>query len=132
MAQPDRILGHLPGLAGWAAGVPEQTARAAGFSDATPGASHLVPMWVSPRARGQGIAGDLVESVCRWARADGATKVERQLVRPGEPDHWEEQLSASLARQTASQADSGLSLPGWRAARAPASRRCGGRCCPGG
>jgi GNAT superfamily N-acetyltransferase len=103
--------------AGMAAGVPEQTARAAGFGDAAPGVSHLVSMWVSPQARGKGIADGLVESVCQWARTDGATTVElwvtdvnararafyrrmgfvstgkRQPVRPDEPDRWEEQLT---------------------------------------
>lgn len=106
--------------AGMAAGVPEQAVRAAGFSDATPGAAHLMSMWVSPDARGQGIADALVAWVCDWASAEGAAQLElwvtevnararafyrrlgfvstgrRQLVRPEEPDHWEEQMLREL------------------------------------
>ncbi len=106
--------------AGMAAGVPERTARAAGFGHAAAGTAHLVSMWVCPQARGLGVAGRLVESVCQWARADGAVRVElwvtevnararafyaragfagtgrRQLVRPEEPDHWEEQMALEL------------------------------------
>ena len=33
---------------------------------------HLVGMWVSPAARGHGVAGALVQSVVDWARAVGA------------------------------------------------------------
>ena len=108
---------------GMVAGVPEQTAREAGFEQAAAGTSHLVSMWVCPRARGLGTADRLVESVCDWARADGADLVElwvtdvnararafyrrmgfvstgkRQLVRPEEPDHWEEQLTRTLAER---------------------------------
>lgn len=107
--------------AGMAACITEQAARAAGHQDAVAGSSHLVSMWVSPQARGRGIADSLVEAVCGLARTDGAARVElwvteanararafyrrmgfvstgrRQLVRPDEPDHWEEQLVRQLS-----------------------------------
>jgi ribosomal protein S18 acetylase RimI-like enzyme len=76
----------------------------------------VVSMWVSPQARGSGLAGDLVTAVCDLARAEGATELElwvtlvndrarafyakagflatgeRQLVWPDQPDHWEERM----------------------------------------
>jgi ribosomal protein S18 acetylase RimI-like enzyme len=82
---------------------------------------HLVSMWVSPQARGGGVADQLVRAVCDAARADGATRVRlwvtdanpraqafyqrlgfyrtgaRQVVRPEEPDHWEEERALDLA-----------------------------------
>lgn len=106
--------------AGMAAGICEQAARAAGFPHAA-GTSHLVSMWVSPQARGRGVADSLVEAVCGWARDDGAARAElwvtdvnvrarafyrrmgfastgrRQVVRPVEPDHWEEQMARQLS-----------------------------------
>ena len=81
---------------------------------------HLVGMWVSPKARGTGIADRLVAAVCELARQSRATSVTlwvtevndrarafyrrlgfgptggRQLVRPDEPDHWEEELILRL------------------------------------
>ncbi|MGB6454230.1 MAG: GNAT family N-acetyltransferase [Streptosporangiaceae bacterium] len=78
---------------------------------------HLVGMWVSPKVRGSGIADRLVSAVCDLAEHSGATSVTlwvtevngrarafyrrlgfvptggRQLVRPEEPDHWEEELT---------------------------------------
>jgi GNAT superfamily N-acetyltransferase len=81
---------------------------------------HLVSMWVSPSARGSGLAERLVQAVAGAARADGATRLilwvtdvnerarafygrlgfrptgARQLVRPDEPDHWEEERSLDL------------------------------------
>jgi GNAT superfamily N-acetyltransferase len=106
--------------AGIAAGISEQAARAAGADDAQPGTAHLVSMWVDPVARGRGVADALVQAVCRWAHDDGAERVQlwvtdvngrarafyrkmgfassgrRQLVRPQEPDHWEEELARPL------------------------------------
>jgi ribosomal protein S18 acetylase RimI-like enzyme len=81
---------------------------------------HLVGMWVAPKVRGAGVADRLVTSVCELARRSGATSVtlwvtevngrarafyrrlgfvptgDRQPVRPGEPDHWEEKLILRL------------------------------------
>jgi ribosomal protein S18 acetylase RimI-like enzyme len=81
---------------------------------------HLVGMWVSPKRRGSGIADQLVSAVCEQARQSGATSVRlwvteengrarafyrrlgfvpsgsRQLVRPAEPDRWEEELVLRL------------------------------------
>jgi ribosomal protein S18 acetylase RimI-like enzyme len=81
---------------------------------------HLVGMWVAPDYRGQGVAGRLVEAVCRQAHEAGAATVTlwvteinhraiglyrrhgftptgvRELVRPQEPDHWEMQLERRL------------------------------------
>jgi GNAT superfamily N-acetyltransferase len=112
--------------AGLAAGIVEQpagppgsagTSVPAGGADPLAAACQLVSMWVSPRARGHGIADRLVEAVCDWARAGGAAQVllwvtdvnararafyqragfvttgVRGLVRPQEPDNWEEQMS---------------------------------------
>jgi ribosomal protein S18 acetylase RimI-like enzyme len=81
---------------------------------------HLVGMWVSPDSRGTGIAGQLVGAVCELAGQSGAPSVTlwvtevndrarafyrrmgfvptggRQLVRPDEPDHFEEELTRGL------------------------------------
>ena len=81
---------------------------------------HLVSMWVSPGLRGSGLAERLVAAVAGAARADGATRLilwvtdvnergrafygrlgfrptgARALVRPEEPDHWEEERSLDL------------------------------------
>ena len=81
---------------------------------------HLVGMWVAPACRGQGVADQLVEAVCDLARQSGAASVTlwvtevndrarafyrrlgfaptggRQLVRPEEPEHFEEELSRRL------------------------------------
>ena len=81
---------------------------------------HLVGMWVAPQLRGQHVADRLVEGVCARAQQAGAQLVtlwvtevndrarafyrrvgfaptgERQLVRPDEPDHWEEELARPL------------------------------------
>jgi ribosomal protein S18 acetylase RimI-like enzyme len=78
-------------------------------------------MWVSPQARGSGVADQLVRAVCGAARADGATRIRlwvtevnpraqafyqrmgfcrtgaRQVVRPEEPDHWEEERARDLS-----------------------------------
>jgi ribosomal protein S18 acetylase RimI-like enzyme len=82
---------------------------------------HLVGMWVSPKARGTGVADRLVTAVCELARQSGFTSVTlwvtevngrarafyrrlgfaptggRQLVRPDEPDNWEEELALRIA-----------------------------------
>ncbi len=84
------------------------------------GGWHLVGMWVSPQLRGVRIADRLVAAVCELARQSGAASVTlwvtevngrarafyrrlgfvptggRQLVRPEEPDHWEEELVLRL------------------------------------
>jgi GNAT superfamily N-acetyltransferase len=103
----------------WQDGEPAGLAAAFRPDDLT-AAWHLVAMWVSPQARGRGLADGLVESVCAWARENGAARIvlwvtdvnaraqafyrrlgfvsngTRQLVRPGEPDHWEEQMERQL------------------------------------
>jgi ribosomal protein S18 acetylase RimI-like enzyme len=77
-------------------------------------------MWVSPALRGSGLAERLVQAVAGAARSDGATRLmlwvtdvndrgrafygrlgfrptgTRALVRPEEPDHWEEERSLDL------------------------------------
>ena len=84
------------------------------------GSWHLVSMWVSPQARGRGIADELAGAVSGCARADGAGRLtlwvtdvntrarafyqrmgfrstgRRQLVRPEEPDQWEQELALDL------------------------------------
>ena len=96
-------------IVGLATGLPED------------GQWHLVGMWVSPKVRGTGIADQLVAAVCELARQSGFTSVTlwvtevngrarafyrrlgfaptggRQLVRPDEPDHWEEELALRIA-----------------------------------
>ena len=83
---------------------------------AIPGSWQLVGMWVEPRARGLGVADALVEAVAGHAASQGAealvlwvTEINdrarrfyermgfqptgaRQVVRPDEPDHWEQQM----------------------------------------
>jgi ribosomal protein S18 acetylase RimI-like enzyme len=87
---------------------------------AVPGAWQLVGMWVDPRARGLGVADELVEAVASHARTEAAASLvlwvtevndrarafykrvgfvptgARQPVRPDEPDHWEEQMIRRL------------------------------------
>ncbi len=87
---------------------------------AVPGAWQLVGMWVDPAARGTGVADKLVTAVAEHARTEGAATVvlwvtvvnhrarafyrrmgfratgARQLVRPDDPGHWEEQLIRGL------------------------------------
>jgi GNAT superfamily N-acetyltransferase len=84
------------------------------------GSWHLVGMWVSPHVRGTGVADLLVGAVLEMARESGATSVSlwvtevndrarafyrrlgflpsggRQLVRPEDPDRWEEELVLRL------------------------------------
>jgi GNAT superfamily N-acetyltransferase len=106
--------------AGIAAGVGARAALAASWDEAEPGTAHLLSMWVGPLFRGLGVADALVQAVSRWAHDDGAERVQlwvtdvnlrarafyrrmgfastgrRQLVRPHEPDHWEEELVRPL------------------------------------
>jgi GNAT superfamily N-acetyltransferase len=86
------------------------------------GSWHLVSMWVRPQARGNGIADGLVAAVGACARDDGASRLtlwvtdvngralafyhrmgfrstgRRQLVRPDEADHWEEEQVLDLSQ----------------------------------
>lgn len=81
---------------------------------------HLTGMWAAPKVRGTGVAQQLVAAVCGLARQSGASSVtlwvteingrarafyrrvgfsptgRRQLVRPEEPDLWEEELILGL------------------------------------
>lgn len=103
-------------IVGMATGLPPEDADAG--NAAAPW--HLVGMWVAPAFRGQGVADQLVEAVCDLARKAGAASVTlwvtevndrarafyrrlgfaptggRQLVRPEEPEHFEEELSRRL------------------------------------
>jgi GNAT superfamily N-acetyltransferase len=45
-----------------------------------PGSRDLVSMWVSPAVRGQGVAGQLIDAVAGWARADGARELHLWVV----------------------------------------------------
>jgi ribosomal protein S18 acetylase RimI-like enzyme len=87
---------------------------------AAPERWQLVSMWVSPQARGQGLADRLITAVCDQASAEGAAEIglwvtltnpraracylragfqptgDRMLVRPEEPDHWEERMIRPL------------------------------------
>jgi GNAT superfamily N-acetyltransferase len=109
--------GQPTGLAG---GFSDEAAAQGGRDDAIEGSWHLVAMWVSPQARGNGTAGRLVEAVCACARAADASLIalwvtdvnaraaafyrrtgfvstgRRQLVRADRPDHWEEQMVRRL------------------------------------
>jgi GNAT superfamily N-acetyltransferase len=113
--------GRLAGLAAGFADAPAQEDsagdRTAVSMSSTGRGWHLVSMWVRPDLRGQGAADGLVEAVCRLAGDDGAARVllwvtdvngrarafyerlgfastgRRQLVRPQEPEHFEEQLA---------------------------------------
>jgi ribosomal protein S18 acetylase RimI-like enzyme len=91
-------------IVGLATGLPED------------GLWQLVGMWVSPKVRGAGVADELVVAVCELARQSGFTSVTlwvtevndrarafyrrlgfaptggRQLVRPDEPENWQEEL----------------------------------------
>jgi GNAT superfamily N-acetyltransferase len=110
----------------WRDGQPVGTAAGladgGGVDHGVPGAWQLVAMWVSPQVRSLGVADQLVEAIAGAAREHGAaalvlwvTEVNgrarsfyrrlgfrgtgvRQLVRPEEPDHWEEQLIRHLGQ----------------------------------
>jgi ribosomal protein S18 acetylase RimI-like enzyme len=84
------------------------------------GGWHVVSMWVSPQARGTGLAGELVTAACDLAKVEGAPEVdlwvtlvnerarafyrkagfgatgEQQPVWPDEPDHLEERMVRPL------------------------------------
>ena len=121
----ERAANGIPMFIAWQDGEPAGLAGAFVVPDGElpPGvrrAWHLVSMWVSPSARGSGLAERLVEAVAGAARADGATRLilwvtdvnerarafygrlgflptgARELVRPDEPDHWEEERSRDL------------------------------------
>jgi ribosomal protein S18 acetylase RimI-like enzyme len=107
---------HGATIVGLATGLPPEATEAA----EAPAPWHLVGMWVAPAFRGQRVADQLVEAVCDLARQSGAASVtlwvtevndrarafyrrlgfaptgERQLVRPEEPEHFEEELSRRL------------------------------------
>ncbi|MFQ1001236.1 GNAT family N-acetyltransferase [Modestobacter sp. SSW1-42] len=55
----------------WLGDVPVGLARGAVHRDE----HHLVGMWVSPTARGHGVAAALVQSVVEWARGLGAPRL---------------------------------------------------------
>jgi 5'-3' exonuclease/ribosomal protein S18 acetylase RimI-like enzyme len=85
------------------------------------GGWHVISMWVSPPARGAGLAGRLIAAVARHARAEGAPALtlwvtdgndrarafyrragfrstgRRQPVRPQTPELWEEEMLLALA-----------------------------------
>ena len=90
---------------------------ATGMPEGDRGGWHLVGMWVAPEWRGQEVARKLVVEVCAMARHAGGESITlwvtevndrahafyrkcgfqptgaRQLVRPDERDHWEEELA---------------------------------------
>jgi len=108
----------------WQEGEPVGTATGLAYDPSDghdfPGAWQLVGMWVDPRARGLGVADGLIEAVAEEARTAEApalvlwvTEVNgrarafyaragfrgtgaRALVRPDEPDHWEELMIREL------------------------------------
>jgi GNAT superfamily N-acetyltransferase len=121
----DRAASGIPMFAAWLDGEPAGLAGgfAVPQDELPPGVTrawHLVSMWVSPSSRGSGLAERLLQAVAGAARADGATRLilwvtevnerarafygrlgfrptgARQLVRPDEPDHWEEERSLDL------------------------------------
>jgi GNAT superfamily N-acetyltransferase len=121
----DRAAHGIPMFIAWQDGEPAGLAGAfvVPQEELPPGVRrtwHLVSMWVSPAQRGTGLAERLVQAVTGAARADGATRLilwvtdvnerarafygrlgfrptgARQLVRPDEPDHWEEERSRDL------------------------------------
>jgi len=103
-------------IVGLATGLPPEATQ---LAEPEP-AWHLVGMWVAPACRGQGVADWLVDAVCEQARQSGAGSVTlwvtevndrarafyrrlgfvptggRQLVRPEEPDNFEEEQSRRL------------------------------------
>jgi GNAT superfamily N-acetyltransferase len=61
---------------------PEPVGLAIGFADedTRPGSRDLVSMWVAPAVRGRGVAGQLIEAVAEWARADGTQELQLWVV----------------------------------------------------
>ncbi len=45
------------------------------FARVTPLEVQLISMWVDPKARGRGVAGDLIRAVARWALGRGSSRV---------------------------------------------------------
>jgi GNAT superfamily N-acetyltransferase len=114
----------------WRDGQPVGTAtglaNSPGQDLSAPRSWQLVGMWVDPTARGSGVADRLVDAVARHARAEGASTLTlwvtevndrarafylrlgfrptgvRDLVRPEEPDHWEELMVRDLSFPLAS------------------------------
>ena len=108
-----------PVIVGLATGLPPDDQTAGGRDAGRPSWS-LVGMWVAPAWRGRGVADSLVRAVSERAREAGAGAVtlwvtdvngrarafygrlgfaptgRRQLVRPDEPGHGEEQLALRL------------------------------------
>ncbi len=108
-----------PAIVGLATGLPPGDRHADG-QHADGQSWDLVGMWVAPAWRGRGVADSLVSAVCELACQSGAASVtlavtdvngrarafyqrlgfaptgRRQLVRPDEPDHWEEELVLRL------------------------------------
>jgi ribosomal protein S18 acetylase RimI-like enzyme len=102
----------------WHAGRPAGLVGGFGQED---GGWHVISMWVSPPARGAGLAGRLIAAVARHARAEGAPALtlwvtdgndrarafyrragfrstgRRQPVRPQTPELWEEEMLLALA-----------------------------------
>ena len=84
------------------------------------GGWHVVSMWVSPPARGTGLAGQLIDAVASHARGDGAPGLilwvadgndrahafyrrmgfyltgRRQPIRPEAPQRWESEMARGL------------------------------------
>ncbi|HEY2442513.1 MAG TPA: GNAT family N-acetyltransferase [Streptosporangiaceae bacterium] len=105
---------------GWDGGRP---AGLAGTFRQQDGDWHLISMWVSPQARGTGLADELVDVVVRHVRGQGAANLllwvadgndrardfylrvgfrstgRRQPIRPQAPELGEEQMSRSLAAE---------------------------------
>jgi GNAT superfamily N-acetyltransferase len=74
-----RRLEHGHCFLAWAAGRP--VGCVSGFAEEElPAEHHLVAMWVEPAHRGTPAATELVEAVCRQARADGAVAVRLWVV----------------------------------------------------
>jgi ribosomal protein S18 acetylase RimI-like enzyme len=114
-AQP----GHETRLVGLVGGFAEPAGHATP-DDGEGGAWHLISMWVAPQARGNGIADELVTAICDVAREAGARQIalwvtdgndrarafytragfrgtgQRQIIRHGEPDLWEERMIRDL------------------------------------
>ena len=106
----------------WADGRP--AGIVGGFPQAD-GGWHVISMWVSPQARGTGLAGRLIDAVAGHARAQGAPSLtlwvtdgndrargfyqragfrgtgSRQPVRPHSPDLWEEEMILFLPSEHA-------------------------------
>ncbi|WP_432824304.1 GNAT family N-acetyltransferase [Dactylosporangium sp. CA-092794] len=70
-----------PGSAGpghWRPGAPLGIAGA-WVTVADPTTTHLISMWVAPEARGNGVAGLLIDAVAGWAAGHGCARVELEV-----------------------------------------------------